>query len=233
MLGILGGMGPAATVDFMNKIMSETVARDDQEHVPMIVASLPQIPDRSAAILGNGPDPLPHMIRGIILLETAGATMIAIPCNTAHYWYPEMERFARVRLLNLVHACSEELHRTYPKGARLGVLATRATYHTELYRRGLVDFEVEYPAEYDQELLMVGIASTKSGEISKARSCIGRVAFRLLDKGCDAVVMACTEIPLALSKPSSRDPQRFFDPTAALARKCVHLWNARDGAVGQ
>jgi hypothetical protein len=108
--------------------------------------------------------------------------------------------------LNLVHACSEELHRTFPQGARLGVLATRTTYHTELYRRGLVDFQIEYPAEYDQELLMVGIASTKSGEINKARSCIEKVAFRLLDKGCDAVVMAYREIPLALAKLSSRDP---------------------------
>ena len=84
-LGVLGGMGPLATVDFLQKLIEETPATRDQDHIPLIAYSVPQIPERPAAIAGHGESPLPHMLDGMRTLRNAGATMIAIACNTAHY----------------------------------------------------------------------------------------------------------------------------------------------------
>src|ERR1700733_12945883 len=92
LIGVLGGMGPAATIDFMIKMLKATTATNDQEHVPMIVHDVPQIPDRSTAIQNNSDEPWLPLLAGTLMLERAGAELIAIPCNTAHHWY---ERLAR------------------------------------------------------------------------------------------------------------------------------------------
>ena len=89
-LGVLGGMGPLATVDFLRKLIEETPAARDEDHLPVIAWSVPQIPDRPAAITGNGESPLPALLAGVHTLKAAGAVALAIPCNTAHYWYDDM-----------------------------------------------------------------------------------------------------------------------------------------------
>ena len=96
LLGVLGGMGPLATVDFLSKLIAETPAERDADHVPVLVYSVPQIPDRPAAILAGGASPLPEMLNGLRTLKAAGAACIAIPCNTAHYWYDALAREAGV-----------------------------------------------------------------------------------------------------------------------------------------
>lgn len=224
MLGVLGGMGPAATIDFMSKVIAVTAAERDQDHIPMFVSSSTGTPDRTEAILNNGPDPLPHMLRGIAALEQAGASLIAIPCNTAHYWFPQLSSFARVRLVSIIEALATELQPAFPKGSRLGLLATRGTYAAGIYPRGLPAYSVEIPPEEDQKAVAHAIAGVKAGFHQEARTLLEPVAVRLLEKGCTAIVMACTELPLVLRESPYTAQYCLLDPTAALARMCVREW---------
>jgi aspartate racemase len=224
MLGILGGMGPLATVDFMAKVIALTDAARDQDHIPMVVSSIPQIPDRTVAILDNGSDPLPAMLRCVDMLERAGATVIAIPCNTAHFWYPQIANFARVPVLNIVDACATELGQQIGvQRARIGLLATRGTLATGIYADRLTEFEIVMPS--DQDSVMRGISAVKAAKLEEARLLLGAAAEDLFRAQCSAVIMACTEVPLALAEVAKHLPAKYIDPTNALARLCVSRWN--------
>src|SRR6516225_7744843 len=132
-LGILGGMGPLATLDFMRKVLDATPAARDQDHVPMIVSCLPQIPDRTAAFRGEGGSPLEAIVACGRRLERAGADLIVMPCNTAHLWFDEVQAQLQRPMLHLVDAALREaLDRAGPD-ARLGLLATDATIASGLY----------------------------------------------------------------------------------------------------
>lgn len=124
MLGVLGGMGPMATVDFMAKVVRHTPATCDQEHVEMIVSSSVNIPDRTAAILGTGPDPFPDMLDALRRLERAGARVIAIPCNTAHHWHARLQDETEVPILHIVDAAVVMLERKDVTQGAIGLLAT-------------------------------------------------------------------------------------------------------------
>src|SRR3954468_19140929 len=126
-LGILGGMGPLATVDFLRKLIEETPAARDEEHIPVIAWSVPQIPDRPTAITSNGESPLPAMLAGIHTLKAAGAIAIAIPCNTAHYWYDDMVREGGLPVIHIADAALEALKAQSLAGKTIGLIATKGT----------------------------------------------------------------------------------------------------------
>ena len=108
-LGVLGGMGPLATVDFLQKLIEETPATRDQEHVPVVAYSVPQMPERPPAIVGNGESPLPHMLEGVLTLKRAGAKAVAIACNTAHFWYDDLVRDGGLPILHIADAACASL----------------------------------------------------------------------------------------------------------------------------
>src|ERR1700744_1729887 len=109
-LGVLGGMGPLASAHFMLRLTLLTPAKHDQEHIPAVLWSDPRVPDRTAARLGSGPDPLPWLLRGIHGLQSAGCGPIAIPCNTAHGWYAQMADAASAPILHIVEAAGADLY---------------------------------------------------------------------------------------------------------------------------
>src|SRR4051812_8597528 len=111
MLGVLGGIGPMATVDFMSKVVQNTPAARDQDHIPMVVCSAVDIPDRTAAILGEGADPFPAMRDALRRLEAVGARCIAIPCNTAHHWHAALQAETSARILHIVDVVAGTLIR--------------------------------------------------------------------------------------------------------------------------
>src|SRR4051812_30907499 len=127
MLGVLGGMGPMATVDFMGEVVQNTPATCDQEHIPMVVCSAANIPDRTASIFGEGADPFPAMRDTLRRLEAAGATCVAIPCNTAHHWDAALQAGTSVRILHIVDAVADALDDQSMQGGSVGVLATSGT----------------------------------------------------------------------------------------------------------
>jgi aspartate racemase len=120
LIGILGGMGPLATVDLMKKIIQQTPVRRDQDHVPLVVWSVPQVPDRQHALRGEGASPLPAMLEGIAALNGAGATRIAIACNTAHYWFDQLSAASAAPILHIADVTLDALiapHRANASGA--------------------------------------------------------------------------------------------------------------------
>lgn len=225
-LGVLGGMGPLATADFLKKLAKLTPADTDQAHVPVIARSVPQIADRSAAILGIGPSPLTALIQGVRELCAAGASLIAIPCNTAHFWYDEIQALSPIPILHIVDAVAEHLSSTGGQRSP-GILATEGMLQTEIYAARLTTpsiTKVIYPTSNDIEaLLKPGIAAVKAGDIDYGKSCFLAASQRLQTQGADSIVMGCTEIPVALSAEDTPELE-LIDSTTCLARACVARW---------
>lgn len=224
MLGVLGGMGPMATVDFLAKLVRATPAGRDQDHIPTLVCSAVDIPDRADAILGTGPDPLPALRAALARLEAGGATRIAIPCNTAHHWHAALQAATALPILHIVDAVAETLARSGTgtgSGGRIGLLATDGTLRSGLYperlaRHGLA---CRAPDEAGQAAVSAAIRLVKAGRVAEATPLLEAQVRALAEAGCDRVVMACTEIPLALA---GSDPSGLLvDATEALARACV------------
>jgi len=223
MLGVLGGMGPMATVDFMGKVIRNTPASCDQDHIEMVVCSATGVPDRTAAILDHGHDPFPAMLDALRRLERSGATCIAIPCNTAHYWHGALQAETAVPILHIVDAAADTLAQRGIEGATVGLLATDGTVHAGVYQRQLAErgYSCVTPEAEAQADIMRAIRLVKAGNIAEAVAILGREAAALVDRGCAQIAMACTEIPVALSDVETDLRAYLLDPTDALARACV------------
>lgn len=227
MLGVIGGMGPLATADFFRKLIDATPARDDDEHIPVLIHSVPQIPSRPAAILRGGPSPLPALIRARDRLLDAGATMLAMPCNTAHHWYDDLVAGSTVPFVHIVDAVAELL----PAGAReLGIVATRATLRARVFEQRLagrgIALSAPDDATYDRAV-QPAIDAVKRGATEEGGRLLEPVIAAELVRGAAAVVLACTELPIALDAIASPLRARCIDSTDALARACVRHWAAR------
>lgn len=222
-VGVLGGMGPLATVDFMHKLLDATPARCDQDHLPLLVSSIPQVPDRTAAYRGEGASPLPALIASGRRLVDGGAAMVVMPCNTAHLWFEPLQAALGVPMLHLVDAALAEAAEVVG-GAPLGLLATDATLASGLYtaRAPQIGWCLPTAVEIDT-CITPGIAAIKAGDLATGRARLSAVACALVRRGARALVLGCTEIPLVLDAASA--PVPVIDATAALARRTV-AWAA-------
>ncbi|HZX27453.1 MAG TPA: amino acid racemase [Telluria sp.] len=231
-LGVLGGMGPLATADFYRKIVEETDAHCDQEHIPVLVYSLPDIPCRSTAIMDRGRSPLPRMIEGLRKLEQAKVEAIAIPCNTAHYWYRDLCKATSLPILHIVDAVAVELQRMSYQPRHLGLLATESTlaariYHDRLAGHGY-SFTVNAPD--DREKLVVrAINLVKQGRPQEGGHLLELAVRKLLDRGVEAPILACTELPVALESIGSSLLSCCVDASRALAKAAVAWSTERAG----
>lgn len=217
MLGVLGGMGPQATADFLHKLVEQTAAETDQRHMPVVVWSVPQIPDRSRAILAGGESPLPAMLRGLEQLRAMGANAAAIPCNTAHHWYDALAARTDMPILHIVDSVADDLRRRLPDASRIGLMATRGTIAAGIYEKRLPgSCRLLVPETSDLDDLMEAIGWAKGGQLERARTVFARIADGLRARGAQAIVMGCTEIPLA--PPPGDD---LIDSTDALAVRCT------------
>jgi aspartate racemase len=223
LIGILGGMGPAATIDFMTKLRISTPAERDQDHVPLMVHDVPQIPDRVSAVASGGDAPLLPMLAGIAQLERAGAQYIAIPCNTAHRWYDELSKACRVPILHIADAVTAMMAETPASAQPIGLMATRGTIQAGIYqpRFGGAGQSLLIPDEAVQATIDRAIAATKAGQFGFARRHAELAAQSLLDAGARRLLLACTELPLALA--GSKLLNSSIDATEALARLCVKV----------
>ena len=125
-IGILGGMGPLATADLFRKITLLTDAARDNDHIRVYIDSNARIPDRTAAILSGGTDPVPEMASALRSLEACGASCVIMPCNTAHYFLPRLQAMTKLPFLSILTAAAESCARQFP-GRTVGILATRGT----------------------------------------------------------------------------------------------------------
>ncbi|MET9256528.1 amino acid racemase [Streptomyces sp. NPDC003717] len=206
-LGVLGGMGPLATADFYQRLVARTPADADQRHLPVVIWADPAVPDRTAALLGHGPSPVPALVEGARWLRRAGVTCVAVPCNTAHAYVEQVARAAGVEVLDMVAAALTSAVGTVPGAARVGVLATRGTRLAGLYERAgarLGAEVVQVPDRVQRELVDPAIRAVKAGaDRAEPARWIAAAAGALAERGAQAVIAACTEIPL-ISAPAAR-----------------------------
>lgn len=200
--GILGGMGPLATAEFYRRLIEATPAVTDQDHLPVIIDADPRVPDRTAALRGHGEDPTPWLIRGAERLVSAGAGIIAVPCNTAHAFLPAVRARVPVPVLDMIAETACRAVRQHAGTRRAGLLATRGAIESRLYhdvfaRLGL---EVLTPDDTTQRRgVDAAIASVKSGrDLDQAAVLLRDVALTLHRMGADLLVAGCTEIPVVL-----------------------------------
>jgi aspartate racemase len=226
MLGVLGGMGPAATVDFLAKLVRLTPAERDQDHIPVVVVSEPRVPDRIAPIMeGRGPSPLEALRQGIRTLEQAGARCVAIPCHTAHHWYDGMVAGARVPILHIADAVLADL--AGRADGPIGLLATAATLKAGFYQARLAaaGHACALPAaEVMATSVLPAIALVKRNRAAEAAPLVVEAVRHLRQRGARMVLLACTELPIALA--AAPDPPACVDATEALARACI-AWHRR------
>ena len=221
-IGILGGMGPLATADLLIKIVTMTRASCDNEHIRVFVDDNSAIPDRTAAILYGGPDPVPEMLSALRNLEKCGADCLLMPCNTAHYYLPRLQRETAIPFLNVLTVTAARCRELFP-GKTAAILATTGALATGLYQDALMAEGVPYllPDEGEQAKLMhliydlVKASLPLHPEIRLWRE----VLDGLRQRGADYFILGCTELPIVANTLELEGP--FLDPTAELARAAI------------
>jgi aspartate racemase len=221
-IGILGGMGPAATADFYAKLVSMTPGHSDQDHLRTVIWSDPTIPDRTEALLGNGPDPTPWLLNGSRVLREAGATVIAIPCNTAHAFVPRIADQVGLPIVHMIGEVARHLTTLRPAVRTAGLLATTGTVHAGLYQEWLDRYGIRLalpdPASQQNEV-MPAIRAVKAGNRRAATASLANAARQLTERDAQAIIAGCTEIPLGL--PAGAVGVPLVDPAVILAQALV------------
>jgi aspartate racemase len=222
MIGILGGMGPEATLDLYRHIINLTPAIRDQDHIRVLIYSNPKIPDRTKAIAAQGDDPLPWLIESARLLEKGGAGIIAMPCNTAHYYLPQIQREVSVTILDMIEETCRKIRETLPAAGTVGLIAAYGTVHCGVYHKALANAGIELliPNDADQARIRTAIGHVKAG-IRNRKTCetFHSIGKRLIDAGAGAVILGCTEVPLAFEPREVNYPT--VNPTGILAEAAV------------
>jgi len=224
-IGILGGMGPQATIDLYGEIIAQTPANNDQEHIPTIIYSYPQIPDRTEAIIARGESPLPYLIEGAKLLQKAGANFILIPCNTSHHYLPQMQKEVDIPILNMIELTAIYIKEKFHAIKAVGLLSTTGTIKTKIYQNELEKqgLRIIIPeAKSQKELVMKAIYDIKANrKIKEAAKRLHQAAAELTAKGAEVIIMGCTEIPLALKQNNLSIP--LIDPKKIIASKAISM----------
>ena len=223
-IGILGGMGPLATADLYRKIIEHTRADRDSEHIRVYIDGNAAIPDRTAAILHGGEDPVPEMLSALRHLEACGADCIIMPCNTAHYFLPRLREQTALPILDMQRITAAVCRERFP-GKTAAILATDGTVQSGLYDRALDAEGVRWmhPGEYEQKTLMhliYGVVkASRPMEPEKERW--DAILDTLRGQGADLFILGCTELPVLAGVLPSEGP--FLDPTDELAKAAIRF----------
>jgi aspartate racemase len=224
-IGILGGMGPEATVGFFERIIAYTPAARDQDHLRVLIDSNPHVPDRTAAILHGGESPVPLMAAGVEALQRAGADFVVIPCVSAHFFLEDLRRLVGLPVLSMFDVTAEHIRRQHPRIKTVGLLGTTGTVAGGHFQARLAQDGIETvaPGSGDQSRVMAAIYDIKDSHARRSRSEIGddlrSVGGRLAAAGAQGIVLGCTEIPLVLKAGHLDVP--VFDTLTLLARAAI------------
>jgi aspartate racemase len=249
LLGVLGGMGPLAGVDFVAKLVRATPATRDEDHIPVLLWSVPQVPDRLAAMERRGDSPLPMLADAVRRMAGCGVDRVAIACNTAHYWYDELVEAGGLPILHIADAAAEAVAEAMTssgstvgqaaRNARVALLATRGTHRAGFYapRLAAAGYRVlPHDEDLQRRCIDPAIEAVKAFRLDAAGELIGAAIDALAssaacaaregrdDEIIDCVLLGCTELPLAHAAMRRPDPLPVVDATQALALACVRSW---------
>ncbi|MDN5344900.1 MAG: aspartate racemase [Clostridia bacterium] len=228
-------MGPEATVDFMDKIIKATPANDDSDHIHMLVDNNPQIPSRVKAILEAGESPGPVMAQMARQLENWGADFIAIPCNTAHFYYLEVKSAVKIPVLNIIQITKEKILQEIPNVKKIGLLATTAVLVTRLYHNAFQEHSVDIltPDAHNQQKVMDLIFAVKSNQYSaELIKELQQIANELIKEGAQAIIFGCTELSV-LAKDIHNIAVPTFDPSQILAEEVIHIVKGQSNVLNK
>ncbi len=226
-IGILGGMGPEATAYFYELIIKNTKAVKDQEHIRVIIYANPEVPPRTDAILEEGESPLPYLVEGVRILKGMGADFIVMPCVTAHYWLHEIIAQERVSFLSLLDESVLYAHRKIPELKKAGLISSTGTiksrlFHDTFEKEGV---EIMCPNDEEQEQVMDAIFGEKGIKAGfttgRPKESIQDAARKLIERGAEAVIAGCTEVPLVLKDEDI--PVPLIEPLQILAEVSIKM----------
>jgi aspartate racemase len=224
-IGILGGMGPEATAYFFELIIRKTKVEKDQDHIPVIIWSNPRIPARTDAILKEGPSPVPLLMEGVRRLRKAGADFVVMPCVTAHYYYDEVTAQEKFPFLNILDEALQWTKKNLPDLKRAGIVSSTGTLESRLFhdtfRKGGI--EVVGPEVKEQERVMdaiFGKEGIKAGYTEgEPKRIIVDTARMLIERGAEAIIAGCTEVPLVLRAEDIDRP--LIEPMSIMAEAAI------------
>lgn len=222
-VGILGGMGPAATADLYAKIIAATPATHDQDHFHVVIWADPTVPDRSTALVHGGEDPTPWLIHGATQLAAMGASFIVMPCNTAHAFIPRIARDVPIPFLHMMDETATAVELAHPAIQRVGLLATAGTIASGLYQEWFARHHIEVVVPNDdlqERCVMRAIHRVKAGDTGpETTALLAEAGTYLVAHGAEALIAGCTELPLVFRDGDASVP--VIDPTQALAEAVV------------
>lgn len=221
-LGIIGGVGPLATMLLGEMIVKRTKASADQEHMHFIIDNDTRIPDRTAYILDREqPNPLPVMIQDAGKLVSVGVDVICVPCNTAHYFYDELADNTAVPILHMIRETANKVKSLQAK--KVGILGTKGTLSTNLYQDALREVGIEpvVPDDAVQDLLMEIIYDYVKAGSSITREVWSKVEDAIMAQGCDHVILGCTELSIVNRELSLDQDTRYVDALVTLADRTI------------
>jgi aspartate racemase len=226
-IGIIGGMGPAATLDLFNKILKATPAKRDQDHIHIIIDNFPQIPDRTAFLLGKGENPLPYILKSVRTLEKANVNVLCMPCNTAHYFVEDIRNATPLPFISIVESAVNEIKSSFEDSKNIGLLATDGTIIGRVYHN---TFEVERyriitPIEEKQNEVMKIVYSIKAGKMEENVQTFEEIIEHMKFLGSELVILGCTELPILLKYFEPSLP--VIDATSCLAKEIVEFATGR------
>lgn len=224
-LGVIGGMGPKATAVFFEKVVENTAANKDQDHIDMVILNHATLPDRTSTILENKAEDFLKAIRGDFkLLELAGVSNIAIPCNTAHYFYEKLVEMTDINIINMVEETTKKILMKYGEGARIGILATQGTLSSGIYGEACKKFNLELftPDEDVRERIMKIIYDNIKCNLDVEPAEVEDIILGMLSKHeCQCVIIACTE--LSCIKLREEVAKHCIDAMNVLVEKSIQL----------
>lgn len=220
-LGIIGGMGPMATADFYTKLVMMTDAKKEFEHIHTIIDSNPGIPDRSAFINSGVNDPTDFLVKSIKLLEDSGADVIAMPCNTAHYFYDTLCANTKLDFINMIDETIKYALSVCTSTGRIGLLATTGTYDSKIYEASALrsGFNLIVPPDSIKQQLMLLIYALKNGQTDQMEVLKKEVYDYLDVQNLDAWILGCTELPIILKEDIMK--YNMIDSTLILAQASI------------
>lgn len=224
-LGIIGGMGPKATAVFMDMLVDHTEAVRDQDHIDMVVLNHASLPDRTAVILSGEKERFLTVVeKDIRLLEHVGVANIAIPCNTSHYFYQDMQAMTSIPIINMVDETLQEIARRFERGSKIGVLATNGTLRSGIYRQTCDQYGMRYHDISDEmQAEVMGIIYDdvkRDNNVSPDK--LEAIVRRLIEEGeCQCVILACTELScISLGEAAQA---RCIDAMDVLVKRSIEL----------
>lgn len=200
-VGVIGGLGPKATLDFYSKVVDQTVASQDQDHLQVIINSNPKIPNRHTSIAGTGPSCIPSLIESARSLERAGADFLVMVCNTAHAYEDVIVSATNIPFISIISESVKACLAKKPGLSKVGLLAADGCLHADLYQEKFAHFGIDCvtPDETQQQALMSLIYRIKANETGEDVSReMAKQAEALIEQGAEIILAACTEVPLVL-----------------------------------